>query len=277
MEYLRDLSQPNKSRPFLHRNQSTCSCWSTVCKSHLFAIATSQQSNKLYLKASKSPCATPLLVTVTSFNIGLYPLFLLPDEPSRTEMIVFEKQAFHAGAHINNSNIADDWLSTPDFVKRTDFLTVTEVNWYQTNKNNNATLDLIHNTAEFDCHVYRNPNEFFHYKKGKKVYFLSGTNYILTGPIIVACQWNTESQKDTTVRDFSELLLSPKKGQLWQGPINSLQSSPTGPAEQWAGGSRCRSLSSCKKHTNNWKTCTWKYVPLNTTMSKVRTQTDHIK
>lgn len=35
------------------------------------------------------------------------------DEPSRTEMIVFEKQAFHSGAHINNSNTEDDWLSHP--------------------------------------------------------------------------------------------------------------------------------------------------------------------
>lgn len=55
----------------------------------------------------------------------------------------------------------------------------------------------------------------------------------------------------------------------------SLQSSPTGPAEQWAGGSRCRSLSSCKKHRNIWKT--WKSIPLDSIPSKVGTQTNYIK
>lgn len=72
---------------------------------------------------------------------------------------------------------------------------------------------------------------------------ISYIGIILTGPIIVACQWNTETNKGilesltnvgTCIINCSKMLAIKQ----------SLQSSPTGPAEQWAGGSRCRSLNS---------------------------------
>lgn len=50
------------------------------------------------------------------------------DESSRIEIITFEKQAFHLAAHVTNSNIAANWLSTPNFMKRTDFWRLTERN-----------------------------------------------------------------------------------------------------------------------------------------------------
>lgn len=108
-------------------------------------------------------------------------------------------------------------------------------------------------------------------KREARSYILRGIIPILTGPIIVACQWNTERQKHRTIRDF------------WAFPElkctecirKSLQSSPTGPAEQWAGGSRCRSLSSCKEHKKIRKTR--KSIPLGSIPSKVGTQTNFIK
>lgn len=103
-------------------------------------------------------------------------------------------------------------------------------------------------------------------------YILRGRIPILTGPIIVACQWNTERQKKIQQLEifwaFPELKCT-------ECSRKSLQSSPTGPAEQWAGGSRCRSLSSCKKHRNISKT--WKSILLGSIPSKVGTQTNFIK
>lgn len=69
---------------------------------------------------------------------------------------------------------------------------------------------------------------------------------ILTGPIIVACQWNTETNKGV-FESLTSVQTYIINGSKILARKQCLQSSPTGPAEQWAGGSRCRSLNSCNK------------------------------
>lgn len=133
------------------------------------------------------------------------------DVSPRTENITFEKWAFHFAAPITNSNIAADWWSTSDFTKRVDSWTVTERNWCQIRKNNDTTLNLHTQHSWISLPYLQKPKQILYNKKGNKVFFLRGMNYILTGPIIVACQWNTESQKDRTIRDFSELSHNQKK------------------------------------------------------------------
>lgn len=87
----------------------------------------------------------------------------------------------------------------------------------------------------------------------------------LTGPIIVACQWNTGEKMykgftygwnilthTHTIHfccSLKQLMHKYKQvitlDKLMQQFPQYLQSSPTGPAEHWAGGSFCRSDSSC--------------------------------
>lgn len=52
---------------------------------------------------------------------------------------------------------------------------------------------------------------------------------VLTGPMMVACQWNTETQRDRSHLQLPKAILS-----VVAKPISrvNLQSSPTGPAEQ---------------------------------------------
>lgn len=96
---------------------------------------------------------------------------------------------------------------------------------------------------------------------------LSYANVSLTGPIIVACQWNTEGEKPINNAFSSKMqtldtfpahallycnlntIFTHTNKILFCSSIcwcNNLQSSPTGPAEHWAGGSLCRSDSSWK-------------------------------
>lgn len=105
---------------------------------------------------------------------------------------------------------------------------------------------------------------------------------VLTGPMIVACQWNTENsraeleeqqlhQQNRTEQNSTEPagFEQNKTGQnrTKQNPTElagsgqnhldldrteldgTLLSSPTGPAEHWAGGSLDRSVSSCRNRT----------------------------
>ena len=96
---------------------------------------------------------------------------------------------------------------------------------------------------------------------------------ILTGPIIVACQWNTAKQKGRQLRNVSDALLliiylcseiilynekrltkcNKLRIIIMLGLIQvlslALLSSPTGPAEHCAGGSLPRSFSSWNRET----------------------------
>lgn len=77
----------------------------------------------------------------------------------------------------------------------------------------------------------------------------------LTGPMIVACQWNTENDRKQhnykLVHTSSPTCLIRLDASWFNDGTGlktdwwSSQSSPTGPAEHWAGGSLWRSVSSC--------------------------------
>lgn len=80
---------------------------------------------------------------------------------------------------------------------------------------------------------------------------------VLTGPMMVACQWNTAKDRNETLKK----MLTGSRPDMnatscsWHPQTYSvnvviycyLLSSPTGPAEHWAGGSRARSFSSCQE------------------------------
>lgn len=193
----------------------------------VFARATSQPSNKLHLKAPKSPCAA-LTLRLPTWTLDYTHSSSFWMDVSSTNWNYHLWKASFSLCSPHHQLKHGSWLMKHPWPHQEDgFLNSyrkklapdQEEQWYHPRSSHTAQLNL---TAEY----LQKPKRILYNKKGNEVYFLRGTNYILTGPIIVACQWNTESQKDKTIREFSELFHNQKKASgdkvLW-GAYSHLQ------------------------------------------------------
>lgn len=193
----RDLHEPFR-RPSARRHQSThhrqaTVCKSSFCQSHISAIKQA---------LSKSPqlehWTTPILRPfgwMYLLELKLSPLknelfTLLPPSPIQTLQLTDEAPLTSPRGWILNSYRKK---LVPD----------------QEEQRYHPQSSHVHSWIWLPC--LQKPKQILYNKKGNEVFFLRGMNYVLTGPIIVACQWNTESQKDRTIRDFSELSHNQKK------------------------------------------------------------------